>query len=151
MDMGQKIHNLRTEKGLTLEDLGNLVGVGKSTVRKWENGIIANMRRDKIIKVADALNTTPEYLMGWSNNAPPISYSLRADEEQLLSDYNRLNKRGQKKVLEDTHNLTLLSAYTGGFKEPELDYLMPKAAHERTNIDVTEEMRKHDDDIMKNF
>ena len=44
MEMGQKIHELRTQKGLTLEELGNIVGVGKSTVRKWENGIIANMR-----------------------------------------------------------------------------------------------------------
>lgn len=27
--------------------------------------MIANMRRDKIAKLADALNTTPAYLMGW--------------------------------------------------------------------------------------
>ncbi len=65
MDMGQKIYNLRVQKGLTLEELGNMVGVGKSTVRKWENGMIANMKRDKILKVSDALDTTPAYLMGW--------------------------------------------------------------------------------------
>lgn len=65
MDMGQKIYNLRTQKGLTLEELGNMVGVGKSTVRKWENGMIANMKRDKILKVSEALDTTPAYLMGW--------------------------------------------------------------------------------------
>ena len=65
MDMGQKIYNLRIQKGLTLEELGNMVGVGKSTVRKWENGMIANMRRDKILKVSEALDTTPAYLMGW--------------------------------------------------------------------------------------
>ena len=39
MNMGQKINQLRLQKGFTLEELGNLVGVGKSTVRKWENGI----------------------------------------------------------------------------------------------------------------
>lgn len=65
MDMGQKIYNLRVQKGLTLEELGNMVGVGKSTVRKWENGMIANMKRDKILKVSEALDTTPAYLMGW--------------------------------------------------------------------------------------
>lgn len=65
MDMGQKIYNLRNQKGLTLEELGNMVGVGKSTVRKWENGMIANMKRDKILKVSEALGTTPAYLMGW--------------------------------------------------------------------------------------
>lgn len=55
MEMGQKIKKIREEKGMTLEELGNKVGVGKSTVRKWENGIIANMRRDKIAKLANAL------------------------------------------------------------------------------------------------
>lgn len=66
MEMGQKIYNLRIQKGLTLEELGNMVGVGKSTVRKWENGIIANMKRDKILKVSEVLGTTPAYLMGWN-------------------------------------------------------------------------------------
>ena len=65
MDMGEKIKKLREAKGMTLEELGDKVGVGKSTVRKWEKGIIANMRRDKIAKVAKALNVSPSYLMGW--------------------------------------------------------------------------------------
>lgn len=73
MDMGQKIYDLRTRKGLTLEELGNMVGVGKSTVRKWENGMIANMKRDKILKISKALETTPTYLMGWGDAAPSES------------------------------------------------------------------------------
>ena len=73
MDMGQKIYSLRIQKGLTLEELGNMVGVGKSTVRKWENGMIANMKRDKILKVSEALNTTPAYLMGWEEEKKIIS------------------------------------------------------------------------------
>ena len=64
-EMANKIKELRKAKGLTLEDVGNLVGVGKSTVRKWETGIIANMKRDKILALANALDTTPAYLMGW--------------------------------------------------------------------------------------
>lgn len=69
MKMGEKIYNLRMEKGLTLEEVGEKCGVGKSTVRKWENGMIANMRRDKIAKLADALGCSPSYLMGWEDNA----------------------------------------------------------------------------------
>ena len=68
MDMGQKIKSLREEKGMTLEELGNIVGVGKSTVRKWETGMIANMKRDKIAKIANALGVEPAYLMGWEDN-----------------------------------------------------------------------------------
>jgi transcriptional regulator with XRE-family HTH domain len=64
-DMSNKIKELRKAKGLTLEQVGSLVGVGKSTVRKWETGIIANMKRDKIAALAKALDTSPAYLMGW--------------------------------------------------------------------------------------
>ena len=43
--------NRRNLLNLTLEEVGNAVGVGKSTVRKWENGEIENMKRDKIEKI----------------------------------------------------------------------------------------------------
>ncbi|MBR3610025.1 MAG: helix-turn-helix domain-containing protein [Oscillospiraceae bacterium] len=64
-NLGSKIYDLRKKNNMTLEDVGDIVGVGKSTVRKWETGEIANMRRDKIAKLAEALHTTPAYLMGW--------------------------------------------------------------------------------------
>lgn len=64
-DMASRIQALRKAQKMTLEDVATIVGVGKSTVRKWETGMIANMRRDKIAKLAQALNTTPAFLMGW--------------------------------------------------------------------------------------
>ena len=72
-NMGDIIKRLRIENNMTLEQLGDKVGVGKSTVRKWENGMIANMRRDKIAKIADVFNVSPSYLIGWDNNVGPIT------------------------------------------------------------------------------
>ena len=66
-DMARRIKQLRQERGMTLEQVASIVGVGKSTVRKWETGMIANMRRDKIAALAKALGTTPMSLMGWEN------------------------------------------------------------------------------------
>lgn len=66
--MSNRIRELRAKHGLTLEQIAQQVGVGRSTVRKWETGIIENMRRDKIAKLAAALHTTPGYLMGWSED-----------------------------------------------------------------------------------
>ena len=66
--MAQRIKDLRLAKGLTLEQVASVVGVGKSTVRKWETGMIANMRRDKIASLAQALGVTPEHLMGWDDS-----------------------------------------------------------------------------------
>ncbi len=53
------IQQRRKELGLTLEEVGKIVGVGKSTVKKWESGYIKNMRRDKIILLARALQISP--------------------------------------------------------------------------------------------
>ena len=85
MDMGQKIKFHREKLGMTLEDLGNKVGVGKSTVRKWETGMIANMRRDKISKIADALEISPAYLMGWTENPDPAYAETKIGKLEIFS------------------------------------------------------------------
>lgn len=63
MTMGDRIHMLRKEQGLTLEDIGRAAGVAKSTVRKWESGLITSIRTDKVQKVAAALDTTLDFLL----------------------------------------------------------------------------------------
>ena len=104
MDNGfpQKIKELRLQRGMTLEQVGDIVGVGKSTVRKWETGMIANMRRDKIALLAKALGTTPAYLMGWNDadkqNAPDMK--LTEGEELLLNLFRQIPEDQQKVFLE---------------------------------------------------
>ena len=85
--MADKIKQLRISQNMTLEDVAQKVGVGKSTVRKWETGMIANMRRDKIAVLAEALNTTPAYLMGWEDDVSLATEQSDADRQfyQLLS------------------------------------------------------------------
>lgn len=63
MNIGNLLKRKRQELNLTLEEVGNIVGVGKSTVRKWENGMIENMGRDKISLLAKALNISPLVLL----------------------------------------------------------------------------------------
>lgn len=62
-EIGKIIFERRKQLGLTLEDVGNAVGVGKSTVRKWENGMIKNMGRDKIAALAAVLQLDPVQLV----------------------------------------------------------------------------------------
>ena len=66
MEFKDLIKTRRLEIGKTLEEVSKEVGVSKATVQRWESGEIANMRRDKIAKLAKALETTPAYLMGWT-------------------------------------------------------------------------------------
>ena len=143
--MGTRIKNLRLENNMTLEELGNKVGVGKSTVRKWENGMIANMRRDKIAKLADALNVSPAYLMGWNESSAPAAtielhnvHCETKNEADLVLSYRKLNEHNQRKVL--TYSQNLLST-----QQMEEDVL---AAHARTDVEQTPEGVQHDLDIM---
>ena len=98
--MAQRIKTLRQDRGLTLEQVADVVGVGKSTVRKWETGMIANMRRDKIASLAKALSTTPEYLMGWTKEKiSPAEPKLSREEEEVLELFKQIPEDQQPVVL----------------------------------------------------
>ena len=99
--MAKRIKDLRKEKGLTLEQVADIVGVGKSTVRKWETGMIANMKRDKIASLAKALGTTPEYLMGWEEKkSSPSEPTLTEGEKTMLELFRLVPKDQQQLVLQ---------------------------------------------------
>ena len=99
MEIKDLIREKRQELGLTYEQLGNLIGVGKSTVRKWETGMIENMRRDNIIALSKALNISPAILMGWNVNdlsdkdTTNLNYSK--EEQQHIEDLRKLNDMGK--------------------------------------------------------
>ena len=62
----------RNALNLTLEEVGEAVGVSKTTVLRWESGEIKNLRRDKIYKLAQILGVEPSVLMGWKNDSENI-------------------------------------------------------------------------------
>ena len=62
--LAEKIAYLRRQQDMTLEELGNRVGVGKSTVRKWETGMITSIRSDKLSNLANALEVSIMDLIG---------------------------------------------------------------------------------------
>ncbi len=80
MKIGEIIKKKRLELGLTLEEVGQAVGVGKSTVKKWEDGYIANMRRDKIAKLSAVLQLDPVCFIehNSSGNLRPLTAPLTA-------------------------------------------------------------------------
>ncbi len=118
MNMSDRIHFLRTDLGLTLQELGDKVGVGASTVRKWETGFIKTLRTDKMQKLAAALNTSVDYLMGWTENNVSvnsvgtnngvigqnsgeihITQERSKEEAELLRIFNSLDVKGRSKLM----------------------------------------------------
>lgn len=67
MTTGERIKYLRLKKGLSQEELGARVGVQKAAVHKWENGIVVNLKRPVIQKLAEVLEVSPLYLDGYED------------------------------------------------------------------------------------
>ena len=63
----QRILELRKEKGLSEAELGALCGVTRSCINVYEKEKLKDFPVSKIIKLANALETSPDYLLGWSN------------------------------------------------------------------------------------
>ncbi len=110
MDIKDIIKSKREELGLTLEELGKLVGVGKSTIRKWETGMIENMRRDNIVALSKALDISPSVLMGWEEENKETNQNedaISIEEHKLLKNFNKLNKTGKDEAIKRVEELNL--------------------------------------------
>lgn len=154
MNIGQRIKQRREELGMSQEELAKKAGYkSRSSINKIEvDG--RGLPQSKIALIAKALDTTPSYLMGWKDIKPDYVFTLpdgckiiieymepenQKKTKRLLAYYFALNEIGQKKALENIEDLSKIYSK---------DYLIPQAAHERTDIEVTDDMKKHDDDIM---
>ena len=99
MDKGSKIRILREAHGLTQYQLGKLCGTTKQTIFKYENGIITNIPSNRLEKIALVLDTTPGYLMGWSDSndlevvevkkLDPLTEAAFANFKELKPEYQK--------------------------------------------------------------
>jgi transcriptional regulator with XRE-family HTH domain len=90
MTVGDRIKYLRIEKGMTQEELGEKVGVKNAAINKYETGIVVNLKRDMIVKLASALDTTPAYLMGWEDEEPDDIDLMELREQLRRSPETRM-------------------------------------------------------------
>lgn len=68
MALKENIKKARLNLNLTLDDVAKVVGVSRQTIQRYESGVIGNIPSDRIEKLAIALHTSPEALMGWDKN-----------------------------------------------------------------------------------
>lgn len=64
MEQGERIKQARLAKGLTQQELGDLIGVQKSAIAKYENGKVVNIKRDTLNKLSRALDVGLYKLVG---------------------------------------------------------------------------------------
>ena len=101
--IGKRVRELRVKKGLSQQGLGNAIGVTKVSVCGYESGSrLPNL--EKLVKLADALGCTTDYLLGRENianndeNKTQIGYVSYEDVNLILelrhypNLYNKLLK-----------------------------------------------------------
>ena len=78
--LGKQLYRLRTEHGLSMQELADKVGVNKSTVYKWEHGLTSldGASSKHTAGLASALGVSPAYIRGEKEQvAPAVDYELR--------------------------------------------------------------------------
>ena len=86
--VGERIRERRTELRLSMSQLGDRLSVNKSTIQRYETGGVDPERTILIVPIAEALETTPEWLTGKSDAKEYDSYTLcKKAIEQHISDY----------------------------------------------------------------
>ena len=88
-DTGDIIKRLRKEKNLTQEQLGNLIGVQKSAIAKYERGEIVNLKRETIEKLANIFGVRPSYIMGMTELTIPIT----EHETKVIKAYRETDEK----------------------------------------------------------
>ena len=84
MTIGKRIQIRREELGLTQEELAHRIGYkSKSSINKIELDV-QQLTQSKIKQIADALLTTPAYIMGWEEEDATVLNVQVTDEELLL-------------------------------------------------------------------
>lgn len=144
MTFGQRLTSLRKEYGYnTRNEFAEKLGIPSTTLRNYETD--AREPGHTFLKqISEMFNISVDYLLCLTDEKEVLnSFRLKTSETKIIKEYRKLDEHGKKMV-----DFTLEEEYKRSVYEK--NYLVPMAAHERTDIELTDEMKKHDDDIMMN-
>ena len=71
MELGERIRHLRRKCGYSMEGLGRAIGVSRQTIHRYESGVIENIPRAKIARMAELFGTTGARLLGFEDTPIP--------------------------------------------------------------------------------
>lgn len=109
VELGRLIKEARKAKGMTQQELGDIVGLQKSAIAKYESGRVVNIKRSTLQKIASALNIRPSELIFDETPKESADFHVRiiTDFELMdaLRDYYKLSSDNQKMVRDLIYNL----------------------------------------------
>ena len=73
VEMGSRIKYAREMRGFTMAELAEKVGVNKSTIKRYEDALIANPKLPALHAIANALGINPAWLFCKSDDILPVA------------------------------------------------------------------------------
>lgn len=104
MTTGERIKAARIAAGMTQTELAEKVGVKFSAIHKYETGLVVNLKRDTIGKLAKALCVNPSYLLCLDEE--PVE-----DEAELLDLFKKVNSQGRALILANARMISGMEEY----------------------------------------
>ena len=136
-EIGDRIKLRRDELDMTLDEVAAKVGVSKSTIQRYENGLIGRIKIPVIESIADALFVSPGWLVGPSKEKTAVPDVLHpapspapADPE-ISSVLHRLNQTGRDAWMKYGRYLADQPEYAAPAQPEEPVLNLPKATRRR--------------------
>lgn len=99
-DVGKLIKDARISKGLTQQELGDILGVQKSAIAKYESGRVVNIKRSTLQKLAKALDLRGSDLIIESDPKEAAELSAKvlidSDIREVVELYSSLSDEDKK-------------------------------------------------------
>lgn len=131
MTIGERIKKRREELGISVDELAGKLGKNRATIYRYESSDIVKLPTTVLEPLANALKTTPAYLMGWEEwdkEAQRFEDDFNDRENKMISllsayltdpkeidtaveiirQFPRLNSEGLKKLLDRVDELVKL-------------------------------------------
>ena len=86
--MGNRIRELRRAKGLTMKQLGELLGLAESTISHYETGR-RQLDNETLLKISEHFDVSVGYLLGAENKETPPALNAR-DERDIAKNLESL-------------------------------------------------------------
>lgn len=112
MSFSCRLRQAREQAGLTQQALADKLGVTKSAIGNYENGV-SSPKWDILIQIFDILHVDPNFLYqdDFSIDSSSPTRTLTPIQVSLLDAFDQLNEEGQAKAVEYVEDLVLTGRY----------------------------------------
>ncbi len=93
---GDRIRSIRRKRKKTLQEVGEAIGATATTVSKYESGSITNIPTKKINAIAEFLEISPAYLLGYDYDDQPLILTI--SEQLMMEDFRKLTDHDKETV-----------------------------------------------------